>query len=82
LRELGRGLGQAADFCGPMAKPHRMFALTVASLAAMFEPLWGWRGQVFEIALAVIIVGAVVTLWRRTAHLAGLLRRERQEPAC
>jgi phosphatidylglycerophosphate synthase len=28
VRELGRGLGQAADFSGPMAKPHRMALLT------------------------------------------------------
>jgi len=28
VRELGRGLGFPADFSGPMAKPHRMAALT------------------------------------------------------
>jgi phosphatidylglycerophosphate synthase len=74
VRELGRGLGQAADFCGPMAKPHRMFALTVACLVSMFEPLWGWREHAFSIALAIIILGAVITVWRRTAHLAKALR--------
>lgn len=74
VRELGRSLGLAADFRGPMAKPHRMFALTVACILAMFEPLWGWRGETFLIALTIIAAGAVITAWRRTAGLAKGLR--------
>jgi phosphatidylglycerophosphate synthase len=70
IRELGRSLGQPADFRGPMAKPHRMFALTLACAVAIFEPLWGWSGQTFLIALAIIAVGAVATAWRRTRLLA------------
>ena len=74
IRELGRSLGHPADFRGPMAKPHRMFALTVACVVAMFEPLWGWRGQTFMIALAIIAIGAILTAGRRTALLARRLR--------
>lgn len=74
IRELGRGLGFPADFSGPMAKPHRMFALTVACLISMAEPLWGWRGETLLIALAVIAAGCVVTVWRRTGRLAKGLR--------
>lgn len=74
VRELGRGLGFPADFSGPMAKPHRMFALTVACLVSMAEPLWGWRGETMLIALAVIAAGCVVTIWRRTGRLAKGLR--------
>lgn len=74
VRELGRGLGFPADFSGPMAKPHRMFALTVACLISMAEPLWGWRGETMLIALAVIAAGCVVTVWRRTGRLAKGLR--------
>src|SRR5207253_4121808 len=37
VRELGRGLGLAADFSGPMAKPHRMAALTAAAVVPVFE---------------------------------------------
>ncbi|HEX3810820.1 MAG TPA: CDP-alcohol phosphatidyltransferase family protein [Rhizomicrobium sp.] len=70
VRELGRGLGFAADFCGPMAKPHRMALLTGASVLAAAEPLWGWRGQTLLIALALIALGAVITAARRTQHLA------------
>ena len=74
VRELGRGLGFTADFSGPMAKPHRMFALTVACLVAIAEPLWGWRGGTMILALAIIALGSVATVWRRTARLAKRLR--------
>jgi len=79
IRELGRGLGFAADFSGPMAKPHRMFALTVACLISMAEPLWSWRGETMLIGLAVIALGCVITLWRRTARLAKGLRERAGE---
>jgi phosphatidylglycerophosphate synthase len=73
VRELGRGLGQPADFSGPMAKPHRMFTLTVTCLIAAFEPIWGGKGEVILIGLAVIALGSLITLWRRTAHLGKAL---------
>ncbi|HYE45427.1 MAG TPA: CDP-alcohol phosphatidyltransferase family protein [Caulobacter sp.] len=80
VRELGRGLGEPADFSGPMAKPHRMFALTVACLAAAFEPLWGGTGQVVLAGLAVIVLGSLVTVWRRTARLGRALRNRPDAP--
>ncbi len=70
LRELGRGLGFAADFSGPMAKPQRMAVLTAGCLISAFEPLWGWRGQTLMIALFVIAVGTALTAARRTRTLA------------
>lgn len=69
LRELGRGLGFPADFSGPMAKPHRMAALTVACVVGAFEPLWGWKGHALMIGLAVIAAGAAFTALRRTRNL-------------
>ena len=77
VRELGRGLGQPADFSGPMAKPHRMAALTAACAVSALEPLWGGRGQVLAIALAVIAAGAALTVVRRVGHLAaGLAKKD------
>lgn len=76
VRELGRGLGFPADFAGPMAKPHRMFVLTVGCLIAAAEPLWGGRGQVMMVVLGVIALGSVITVWRRTAHLAKRLEEQ------
>jgi len=75
VRELGRGLGQPADFSGPMAKPHRMAALTAACVVSALEPLWGGRGQVLLIALAVIAAGAAWTVVRRVGHLAAGLAK-------
>ena len=75
VRELGRGLGQPADFSGPMAKPHRMAALTAACAVSALEPLWGGRGQVLSIGLAVIAAGAAWTVARRVGHLATGLRK-------
>ena len=70
VRELGRGLGFPADFSGPMAKPHRMAALTVTCVASALEPLWGWRGKSLMIGLAVIGLGTAFTVYRRTRTLA------------
>ncbi len=79
VRELGRGLGFPADFAGPMAKPHRMFALTVTCLVSAVEPLWQGQGQVLMIGLVVIALGTVWTLIRRTRTLALRLEAERTE---
>jgi phosphatidylglycerophosphate synthase len=78
VRELGRSLGLPADFSGPMAKPHRMAALTVTCAVAAIEPLWRWRGETMLLGLAVIIAGTAWTVVRRTRTLARRLR-ERAE---
>lgn len=74
VRELGRGLGQPADFSGPMAKQQRMATLTAVCLISMLEPLWRGRGQVLLGGLVVIAAGSLVTVIRRTANLAVGLR--------
>jgi len=70
IRELGRGLGLPADFSGPMAKPHRMAALTLTCVIAALEPLWGWNGPALLIGLSVIALGTAATAVRRTRTLA------------
>jgi phosphatidylglycerophosphate synthase len=77
LRELGRGLGFPADFSGPMAKPHRMAALTLTCLVAALEPLWRWEGHALMIGLSVIAVGTAFTLLRRTRNLVHRLAERR-----
>ena len=74
VRELGRGLGQPADFSGPGAKPQRMAILTLCCLVAAIEPLWGSRGQSLAVGLALIAALAAITAVRRTLHLAARLR--------
>lgn len=69
LRELGRAEGFAPDFRGPMAKPHRMAALTVASLAASLLPV-AWSGaQIMSLALWLIGAGIIATIARRSLTL-------------
>jgi len=76
VRELGRGLGFPADFSGPMAKPHRMFALTVTCVIAAVEPVWKGEGVVMMLGLAVIAAGTVITVGRRTARLSRRLNEQ------
>lgn len=81
VRELGRGLGFPADFSGPMAKPQRMFALTVTAALAAVEPLWRGEGRTLLIGLAVIAAGTAFTVARRTRMLAGRLRDRDKTPS-
>lgn len=74
IRELGRALGQPADFGGPMAKPQRMALLTLAAVAAIFEQNWGWDGETLAGALALIAIGAALTAATRTGRLAARLK--------
>ena len=71
IRELGRALGQPADFGGPMAKPQRMAALTLAALLAAALP---WPGEVLRGALALIAAGAALTAGLRLRRQAAALR--------
>ena len=70
IRALGGSLGLPQDFRGPMAKPHRMFTLTVAALAAAIESALGTGQQALRAGLIVIVAGSIVTSWRRTSRLA------------
>lgn len=73
LRALGGSLGLPQDFCGPFAKPHRMFFLTVTFLAAAAE---AWSGHAFNAlawGLALIAAGTLATVVRRLLRLARAL---------
>ncbi|MEM7746114.1 MAG: CDP-alcohol phosphatidyltransferase family protein [Pseudomonadota bacterium] len=74
IREFGRAQGQPSDFCGPMAKPHRMAALTLGAVIAAFEHQWGWNGLTLQATLWVVAIGALVTAFRRALRLLGAMR--------
>lgn len=69
IRVLSGSLGLPQRFLGPMAKQHRMFVLTVASLIAAIEPLFSSAPRALWAGLAVIVVGSMITAWRRAARL-------------
>jgi phosphatidylglycerophosphate synthase len=73
VRLLGGSLGFSQDFRGPMAKQHRMFVLTVGCLAAAVENWLIATVWSLVVALAVVAIGCVVTLWRRTRRIAAQL---------
>lgn len=74
VRALGKGAGAGSEFCGPMAKPHRMFAVTVLALAMALLPT-DWRGESLPtICLWVLVVGTALTAVRRLWRVARKLR--------
>ena len=75
VRLLGGSLGVTQHFTGPMAKQHRMAVITAACLVATAEPAFDRRGFVLAVALAVTVIGSVITLVRRTLRIADELKR-------
>ncbi len=80
VRSAVHGAGAPADFCGPMAKPQRMFLVTVLGVVMALVPTsWlPWtevagRGLPAAV-LAVIAAGCVVTAVRRIARATQALR--------
>ena len=71
IRVLGGTLSQAQDFRGPMAKPHRMWLLGAALVAATL--LAPWQQPILLGAAAVIAVGSALTCITRTRAIAARL---------
>jgi phosphatidylglycerophosphate synthase len=70
VRLLGGSLGVTQPFVGPMAKQHRMFALTVAALAAAGETAFGREPRAIAAGLAIVFAGSIVTACRRIRLIA------------
>ena len=69
IRVLSGSLGLPQHFLGPMAKQHRMFVLTVAAILTAVEAHFAWPPRALALGLLAIVVGSLVTCWRRTARL-------------
>lgn len=86
VRVAGRVAGANHEYCGPMAKPHRMHFMTAACLFAAFAPA-GIQPSAIALpgrstiaaALAVVIFGEVVTVVRRLKRIAATLRSQPNE---
>lgn len=69
VRVVGQVAGAGPEFCGPMAKQHRMFLVSVAALYLAITPgAWqpDWEGWGLPaVALLIILVGCVWTVIRR-----------------
>lgn len=71
IRVLGGALGQKQDFRGPMAKQHRMAALTVVCLLAMVETWIRGTSALLPIGLWLVAIGSLWTCVERTRAVAG-----------
>lgn len=70
LREFGRAEGFPPDFCGPMAKPQRMAALTLGTvIAAFYATEWS-----LSFTLLIITAGTALTILRRALRLISSLK--------
>jgi phosphatidylglycerophosphate synthase len=72
VRAFGASLGKGQDFCGPFAKPQRMFFLTVGTLAAAVQ--WSFPRvlssfSVLQGTLWLVAAGSLFTAVRRVARL-------------
>lgn len=70
VRTLGASIGAGQHFIGPMAKPHRMATMTIACILAALAPLWNPFTRAIPLALAIVIVGCLITLARRCHRIA------------
>ncbi|MBN8417594.1 MAG: CDP-alcohol phosphatidyltransferase family protein [Verrucomicrobia bacterium] len=79
IRALGASLtGGRHDFCGPMAKPHRMFAVTVGCLSMMTIDIMNVKAPPLMLwCLVIVNAGIVITCWRRTTHLVKALNQKK-----
>jgi phosphatidylglycerophosphate synthase len=81
VRAAGKIAGASNEFCGPMAKQHRMLVITVACLYSAVVPR-SWQIFHFDnleigvmaLALTVIIAGCLITIARRLMRIAHTLR--------
>lgn len=76
VRAFGARYMKRQDFRGPMAKQHRMFALTAGSLAAAFQFTWTGQTSIMIFTLAIICAGTAYTAARRTARLKQTMESE------
>src|SRR5881296_613746 len=81
VRAAGKIAGAPNEFCGPMAKQHRMLVVTLICLYSAITPR-SWQMITFNdsqiglmtLGLVVIVVGCVITLIRRLGRIACALK--------
>jgi len=81
VRAAGKIAGAQNEFCGPMAKQHRMLVITIACLYSAIVPRsWqilhvdDFNAGVMSVALILIIAGCVITVLRRLKRIARSLK--------
>jgi phosphatidylglycerophosphate synthase len=73
LRAMGKATGAGQQFCGPMAKPQRMFFVTMAALWCGLAPeAWRtWAGVGVPVwVLGLVVLGGALTAVRRLSKIS------------
>ena len=73
VRVLGGSLGVTQSFAGPMAKQHRMFTVTAATMIAAVEAWLGLPMRALQLGLVIVVLGSIVTIVRRIHRIANEL---------
>jgi phosphatidylglycerophosphate synthase len=81
VRAAGKITGAPNEFCGPMAKQHRMLVITLVCVYAAITPR-SWQmitlnnSQIglMTLGLIVIVLGCVITVVRRLGRIAHVLK--------
>lgn len=83
IRAQGRVAGAPQEYCGPMAKQHRMFVVTVCCVAAALLPVSWWPTWerfphigIISLGLVVILGGELITVVRRLARISSALQSD------
>ncbi len=76
VRYLGAAMGAGMNFLGPMAKPHRMATLTIAALAQAACLFIFPQINVIYLALLAIVLGALITIYRRIRRIVITLEQQ------
>ena len=76
IRAFGSRYSKSQDYSGPMAKQHRMLALTIGSVLAALSITFFANASVMLITLLVICFGSIITCIRRTARLAQTMEQQ------
>ena len=70
VRQVGGALGQRQSFLGPMAKQHRMAAVSLGCLLGFAAALAGRGAALPGLLLWAILLGTLLTIARRLRHIA------------
>ena len=70
VRALGASMGAGQHFIGPMAKQQRMAVMTAACLMGALAAVWPQLQYVIPVALALVVAGCLVTVFRRCGRIA------------
>lgn len=68
VRALGASAGATQQFCGPMAKQHRMAVMTIACVVSAIL-CWFNHAPLIKWAVWIVIIGTLITVFRRTLKI-------------